>query len=391
MTDAADFRFALTKAPSIVEYAIRNVRSLLDDAPTRHLSRAHARAVLIVGAGPTLDLGRVREAAADGVSIWTVNTAARAVCSVVRPDVVVVRESLDVSGHLSDLRFLPRVVAMDLHAHPAVWAKARALGDLGAFFVPAALQSFALAEGLDVPAVYAGTASLTAAVALAVAGGAEWIGLEGVDLAYARDGRGYADGARYEARIARVDGTVATLSGGDAQRELAVASGQEPQPSVTDVHLVHARDGGAPLHAQGPWLSQIEWLETHARRYPGARLHRGEGLAELVGWAWPLRPPLRTTPTLDLTLATVPTERVEAVLADVARQVALQRSIADTIMAGGDPSIIAGLSRGAVLCDTHSAGQVMLAMAGRHGSLAERIADLYRAMGASADRLASLT
>jgi hypothetical protein len=393
VTSPADLKFALTKAPHIVEHIIANLRTGLPP----HADRLHAPAVLVVGAGPTLDLDRVKAAAAAGVSIWTVNTAAKAVCSVVAPDVVVVRESLDVADHLDDLHHKPRHIVADLSVHPNVWRKA------DAFFVPASPHTFAIAAMLDVAPVYAGTASLTAAVALAE--GASWIGLEGVDLAYGRDGAGYASGARYEARIERVDGTLATLAGGDAQRELALRSGQEPPPMRADVHLVHAREGG-PLHASGPWLSQIEWLEQFAARRPGRYLRRGLGLAELVGWGQETRSwcgiyddvarlpggvdgrdgPLRRDRWFQAHVKQPHPTRVSAVLADVARQCENARAVADVVSAGDDPTLIADLLEGSVLVDTHAAGRVMLTE-GMSGSVVKRARAICDAYRDSAERL----
>jgi hypothetical protein len=386
----SDLAFALHKAPQTIEHAVANLRG----AMLPHLYRAHAPAVLICGAGPTLDLDRVRAAHAEGVSIWTVNTAARAVCSVVAPDVVVVRESLDVADHLTDLAHPPRLIALDLHAHPNVWRQA---GSLGAFFVPASLQSFAIAAMLDVMPVYGGTASLTAAVAIAAAGGAEWIGLEGVDLAYARDGAGYASGARYAATLSRVDGTTATLVGADAQREIAEKSGQAPPTTRPNVHLVHARSG-APLHANGAWLSQIEWLEEFARRRPQAdwwtHRSRGLGLAQLDGWPADERTwtdvygaAALDDEALGFVADTRPVdpERLRLVLADIDRQAALAVTLADAIPNGHDPTL-AGLIPGTVLVDTHAAGEIALAGV-RGGGVADVVAGIYGAMRASAARV----
>lgn len=359
----AELHFALTKGPHIVEYAIANLRSMIAD-PMPYIDVAMGGSVLVVGAGPTLDLDRVRSAYDAGVSIWTVNNAARAVCSVCSPDVIVVRESLDVSSQLDDLAHAPVMVVCDLSVHPRVWEKAREMG--GAFFVSATPAMFALAASLDVAPVYGGTASLTAAVALA--DGCDWIGLEGVDLAYARDGRGYAVGARYQASIARVDGTTATLIGGDEQRELAERSGQRPPPQAATVTLVHARDGGAPLHAQGPWLSQIEWLEAYAARrpdcdewlrgmaIPSAR-NRGLGLADLVGWGdEPARPGAPVVHGVSVSAG-----RVAAAIAEVERQRVCQRAIIDAVTSGVDATSVPDLIDGAVMFDTASAGRVTLA------------------------------
>lgn len=385
----ADLRFAIDKAPAIVEHLVANLRA----CTLPHITRLSAPAVLIVGAGPTLDLGRVKAAFDAGISIWTTNTCARAVCEVVPPDVVVVRESLDVSDHLRDLAYRPHVIACDLSAHPNVWVAA---GDAGAFFVPASPHTFAIAAMLDVAPLYGGTASLTAAVALAHAGGARWIGLEGVDLAYGRDGRGYAAGARYAASIARVDGTLATLSGGVEQRELAERSGQRPPPTIANVHLVHAREGG-PLHASGPWLSQVEWLESFAARRPQAGAFaardRGLGLAALDGWPTGERGFDDVSNSADFLAerfgfwperARVDPDRLAVVLADVERQCRLAGGIADAVESGGDPSLLPDLVDGAPLVDTHAAG----AAAGE-GSFAERVAVIYGANRASAERLAA--
>ncbi len=442
-----DLKYAVTVAPRACEWGLLNLRSLARtygcpkcgntmveeitiggprsgvpascgcgwsgkadalDAPARmpHLDRASAPAVLIVGAGPTLDLGRVKAASDAGVSIWTVNNAAKAVCSVVRPDVVVVRESLDVSAQLDDLAHYPALVAVDLHAHPNVWAKALAQGD-AAFFIPANLQDFAIAAALDVAPVYAGTASLTAAVALAAAGGAQWIGLEGVDLAYARDGQAYADGARYAAKLEGVDEQgLGRLSGSEAQQALAQASGHDGPPMLQAMTRVHARDGGEHLYAQGPWLDQIEWLENFAARRPAAWLTRGLGLADLVGWVpdadhenpstldlmrgLDLAAAMKRESRFTTDRSPINPDRLTALLSEFERQILVQQAINHAVLSGEDPGKIPGFVEGSPICDVHSAGA-------RHMANAENAADqmagmraVYGAFGASAERLAAV-
>jgi hypothetical protein len=403
----SDLKFALLVAPRTCEWMLRNLRSLVIDGRREawmpHLDRASAPAVLIVGAGPTLDLDRVRAAHDAGVSIWTVNNAARAVCSVVSPDVVVVRESLDVSPQLDDLDHRPKLVAVDLVAHPNVWTKALAQGP-AAFFIAAMPSTFAVAAMLDVAPVYAGSASLTAAVAMAASGGAQWIGLEGVDLAYARDGRGYAPGARYQATLAGVDGGgLGRLAGGDEQEALAASSGQDGPPKVQHMIRVHARDGGEHLYAQRPWVDQIEWLETFAARRGGQRpvLVRGDGLADLVGWhptnrtwegakAWSLLvQDAHEDPGFEADASPVDPDRLTAVLTDIDRQIACQRAISEACTAGEDPTKILDLVEGSTICDVHSAGTREVASR-THPSGVESLTACYREYIASVERLSEV-
>lgn len=429
----SDLKFALDAAPRTVEWACRNLRSLAYEPevagffPTQeeyvrrldvaiddkrrprmpHLDRASAPAVLIVGAGPTLDLARVRAAHDAGVSIWTVNNAAKAVCSVVAPDVVVVRESLDVSPQLDDLAHRPKLIACDLLAHPNVWTKALSQGP-AAFFIAATPQSLQTAAMLDVAPVYGGSASLTMAVALAAAGGAQWIGLEGVDLAYARDGRGYAEGARYQAALAGVDESgLGRLTGGDEQAALAATSGRDGPPKVQAMVKVHARDGGEHLYAQRPWVDQIEWLENFAARRPSgitsescnALLARGHGLADLVGWpadgaAWmsiklgAIQASGRVAPHYgaEFGLRTLEPDRVAPVLADIDRQLTCQSAINAACLAGEDPTKIPDLVEGSTICDVHSAGRREVAGCYAPDALG-KLAATYGEFQASVDRL----
>ena len=154
---------------------------------------SRAGTAVCVGAGPSLErtgpeLARMQAA---GALIATVNTALPAVARYCTPDVVLVRETVDVSSHLAHPAHL-RV--LDLGASPAVWdaamapmrereaasraavERAAADGYAGvalpdrcpevAWFVPGSTNTFELALTLGVRPLFAGPAALTALVAL---------------------------------------------------------------------------------------------------------------------------------------------------------------------------------------------------------------------------------
>ena len=144
--------------------------------------------VYVVGAGPSLSraLPHLADLSRHGY-VFAVNASARAVARVTPPDVVVVRESVDVAGQLEGVE--ASLIALDLCASPAVWDVCR--GRNAGWFIAGAVQHFGLAARLGVRPLFAGSSAITAAVALAHELGAWRIVLVGCDLAFA-DGLAYA-------------------------------------------------------------------------------------------------------------------------------------------------------------------------------------------------------
>lgn len=379
--------FAERKAPHIVENTIRNL-ARLTEIPLVAPSRMGA--ALVVGAGPSLDEAHLEQLAARAHTL-TVNTAARAVCERIAPDVLVARESLDVSAHIVDLRHKPGVIALDIGCHAQLVEAA--LAEVGpgrvAFFIPAALDRFWLAASLHLEPVYGGTASLTAAVALAERCSSTSIALAGVDLAFRRgDGRGYSAATPFAAVVASPGptGDTVRIEGGDAQRELAESSGHHPPPRVQRTTLVEANDGGEPVRATGPWLDQIEWLETFAARRPDVRLHRGNGVALLRGWrpGWPAES-YRDGGRLSLAMARP--EHVEAARREYNRQIDCALRITEAYGVG-QVARVPDLLDGCGAVEMHAAG-AMFAVNDARLPPAQALDAMRDAIAASAMALAA--
>jgi hypothetical protein len=283
--DAADL-FARRKAGWVMRSLVANLRDAGSLPYLVHHEHQPMRGVpaFICGAGPSLSasLPLLKRAAEVGY-VLAVNASARAVASVVQPDVLVVRESIDVSAQLDGLR--AGLVALDACASPAVWGAAEGVGERG-WFMAGAVQHFALCGLLGVRPIYAGPSAVTAAVALAHAWGASPIVLVGCDLAFASDGQGYAkESAWGDVRGEQLPHGLVQLGGLGHMRSVVAASGQHAPPEVQTTESFPAWGGDGEVTSLLTWGDQVRWLQTFAERRPDAWLYNATGAGvRVAGW-----------------------------------------------------------------------------------------------------------
>lgn len=241
----------------------------------------------VVGAGPSLsDSLPLLPRCAEVGYVFAVNASVQAVSRVVTPDVLVVRESIDVSAQLDGVR--AGLVALDVCASPAVWRAAERVGERG-WWLSAAVQHFAIAGLLCVRPVYGGPSAMTAAVALAHAWGASPIVLVGCDLAFGRDGQGYARESGWgDVRGEVLPHDIVRLGGLEHMRGVVAASGQAPPPEVQETERLLAWGGEGEVTSLLTWGDQVRWLRDFAaRKRPShaPRLMNATGAgARIDGW-----------------------------------------------------------------------------------------------------------
>jgi len=276
-----DLGFLRHRTKPLVRNTIRNLAcAAATSKPPLRPELSRIERAIVVGAGPSLAKNRHLLAAAQkrGWAILCVNASLTAIAEHVDPDVCVVREQLAVGAGLLGLSDRTLLVA-EIGAHEDVFKRA------GAWFVPAYPRYFELVDALGIRPVLAGSAALTTAVSIALEAGAKEIALVGVDLAFARDGEGYApqsqwQGFRHNGERIEGDGLMAMAG-------VAAAAGMAPAVTHdTATERVPAWDGGAPLRALDSWSDQARWLETMAMR---AGSHVGlwnatEGGRAIAGW-----------------------------------------------------------------------------------------------------------
>lgn len=284
--EAADL-FARRKAEHVMRALVTNLRtaSSLPYLVSHEHQPMRGVPAFIVGAGPSLSASLpLLERAAEVGYVIAVNASAQAVSRVVQPDVVVVRESIDVSAQMQGVR--AGLVALDACASPAVWAAAESVGERG-WFLAGAVQHFGIASLLRARPVYAGPAALTAAVALAHAWGASPIVLVGCNLAFAGDGRGYAAESGWGDVRGHVHGGHVSLAGMAHMRGVVAASGQTPPPEVQQVERFPAWGGEGEVSSLLTWGDQVRWLRDFAARRPksGGEFFNATGAgARIDGW-----------------------------------------------------------------------------------------------------------
>jgi hypothetical protein len=283
--DSSDRAWVQHKSRLVMESTIANLQRA-KGMPYAVPSRSGDRngAFVVVGAGPSLaETGpHLASLQSHGAVICTVNTALKAVARYVEPDVVLVREVVDVSSHLdapAGLRVL------DIGASERVWEKAIAAGPC-AFFVPGQQQTLELAASLDARPLYGGTAALTALVALVESWGAREIVLVGVDLALGVDGSVYTEGSAFGGMKAvdGPDGVVAYGGDGFAAKQAQHECGGVAGPIATEVPIPVPAWGGGTVRTIAAWADQIPWLATFAARYGTKRPGDGRvGLVDCTG------------------------------------------------------------------------------------------------------------
>ena len=350
--------YALTKARPAMLACVRNLAAakgrpyaLPKVAPPRHCT------AVIVGSGPSLDesLEHVRKLATAGAVIYTTNTGLPSLARAgIVPDVVVAREVLDVRSHLEHPH---GELVLDLATNADVWAAHPA----ASWFVAGGTQFFELASRLGVRPLFGGPASLTAAVALADARGAERIILVGVDLAFASDGIGYASGSAFAGFEGEFTGESVTLDsrGLEAMKRASDAVGVPAPPRVQRVTEALGLNGST-VRQLGTWADQQRWLETFATRARGVLLDNltAHG-ASLAGWTRLTAAP-RVPPRVERVDDERATPLVDEALADIARQADTVANLADTVRdADGCVVAVPGYLDGCDIVEAAAAGDLI--------------------------------
>lgn len=328
--------------------------------------------VVCVGAGPSLDrtgpeLARLQKA---GARIFTVNTALPAVARWCVPDVVMVREIVDVSSHLA---YPARLRVLDVGASAKVWDAAIAQGSC-AWFFPGAPQYYSAARALGLRPLFGGPAALTGAVALAEAWGALEVVLVGCDLALADDGRSYAAGSAFDGQRATIDDHNVAINHGPGYVEKIrqhEAAGVEAYP-LREATAEVERYGGGTLRTTTQWLSQLEWLANFAKRHPeiGCVDATGSG-ARKAGWM-ELPPEARATGSLTVRLSSpdpsVPDRFWALVLEECDRAMA---TAVNVLHQDGNPHHVPGFLRGTPIVDALAAAWMLDIVHGAGDGLAK--------------------
>lgn len=345
--------WTLHRAKPVTLATLANLRAVRD-LPYAIGGSPHDHDAVVCGAGPSLTalLPQIRETR--GV-VYTVNTAARAVATVRRPDVVVVREIVDCAPQLVPCG----EVVIDVGAHPAVVHHARTLADEVSWFVPAGVHLGGLVSTLGVRPLYGGTAALTAAVALAVARGARTVWLCGVDLAYADDGRAYADGSAYDGHRVELDADGRARhvgAGAEYQHAAHDRAGIPRHPERQETVEVPAYGGRGTRRALHTWDDQRRWLSQMTARH--GLVHVAGGGARIEGaWEVPdVDPWLRREPSSPTMPAVT---RWDALDAEVRRQVALARAWSETLLGESTVAAVPGTLAGCELVETAIAGRLI--------------------------------
>lgn len=287
---AADLAFIKHKSRHAVTYHLVNVQRLHQHPSAMSMGRPlKGRTVIVAGASYALTRNGQHLARAQrrGAVVLGTNSSAPVLAHYgVRPDAIVVRESIDNSAEVraSDAP----LVVLDTCAHPEMWAAA---GERAAWFVAGYPRHLATCQRLGVRPLYGGTAAHTSAVALAIEWGAARVVLVGAGLGMETIGgelRPYHPAApRGTLRGHVIDGEdMVQMWGNEANDALTIASGQPPQPSRASIRWLPAADNGGVLPALDTLADEHEWLQTQAGRHGGRveLVNATEGGAGIVGW-----------------------------------------------------------------------------------------------------------
>lgn len=393
--------WAVQKARAVGLAVARNVRASVGlpcAVPSGERFAARKGTVVVVGAGPSLDetgkhVVALQEA---GALVVTVNTAVPAVLRHgAMPNVVVAREVLSVGQQLDGLSE-KCVRVLDLGCAPEMFERQAALGPT-AWFVAATVSTFELASVLGVRPLYGGDASLTAAVALADAWGAEEVVLLGVDLAMRDDGSTYGTGTAYEGQRATVQGGHVALDGPgfEARQKIADVVGLQGPDRQVRLMTVGAYGGRGEVRTQGTWVSQIEWLMHRAGRDPGLRCvdATGAGAAKPAWFECSVEKVLedlraRGEKRMRIPMDDVHAGRVQAAVEWFERQATdAQVLAATTVDPLGVPAACSGLWDLDLVSLVASAGQIRAIE--KPGTILDKIRGVYGALGTAGAELAT--
>lgn len=290
----------MAEASGFIKYKSRHVmrNALINARRTHHLPHSicqgerplAGRTVVVCGAGPSLRYngGALLEAQDKQIPIVTVNAGDSALRSLgVRPDVVIARESLDLSDQAQATE--ARSWVLDISSHPNQWSVVESRDDLrGYWYLPLYPRHMAISRMLGVRPIPSGSSALCAAVSHVIEWGARRIVLAGVDLAVAPDGAVYHGSAPRGALTARIEGDDMVLEGDEQDHERARRSGQKPQGGRIPYEHVPTSDWTGLLRAKSVFSNQRAWLETMAAPMRHGRaidcVNASERGCGIMGW-----------------------------------------------------------------------------------------------------------
>lgn len=285
MASSADEGWIRHKSQHVISYTIDALRRL-HEIPALRTSTNLGVPAFIVGAGPSLRLNgeHLRDAAARGLVI--ASNASDPCCEHygVTPDVVVARESIDVSDQIRRSR--APIIALDISTHPENWWAAR---ERGRWFIPSYPRHYELCRRLNVAPIEGGTSAITTAISLAHAWGCSPIVLVGVDCAMASDGATYHPAAPRGSQRGQLfdGGQRAMFTGNEQDAERHVRSGQRPQGSEAAVEWLAGWGGADSVASICTWSDQVDWLAMKGRQWPMGLwgcINASEGGAHIPGW-----------------------------------------------------------------------------------------------------------
>lgn len=273
MTETADTPFVRYKSRHVITWTLVNMCRLSDFPGVLDRSRPlEGRTVLAVGAGPSLERNgeHIRLAQEKGIPVFAVNASDPA-CRLhgVRPDVLMVRESLELDDQIAQTE--ARSIVLDVGVHPKTWDAAKHHDAEARWFIPTYPRHIQVCRRMGIRPMYGGTSAMTSAVSLALTWGASKVIACGVDLAGSPDGRVYHQAApRGGARaVAVTNEGLYRWSGDEQDAQRSERSGQRPQPSEVGFEWVPSHDWSTLLPCLPTWQNQREWFATEASRRRG--------------------------------------------------------------------------------------------------------------------------
>lgn len=243
----------------------------------------HARSVSVVGAGPSLDLGRVE--------YGDINVMIAASASAADPNRFAFGEpggqggaldgtALAVIAETLPIPYLDRIklpIVCGITADPAVFARAEYV------YVRADSAYARIARELNAPQVADGLNVVTTMLALCDVSRVDHATLYGVDLCTSLHGEVYARGTPWSPIRSRIDGDVLAYDGIPAEHNNPHAHRQKA------IAAVNVND--EPVTTTPEWLEAKRWIETFAQRSTVEVVNRSGGLPlELAKRPTPIRP-----------------------------------------------------------------------------------------------------
>lgn len=404
---AGDTGFTKYKSLQVVSWSLVNMHRLGDHPSIGLMGQPFAgRTVFVIGAGPSLasNVDALRAHAERGHPVVCVNAAGAPLKAAgITPDVMVVRESLDLTDQIEATD--ARLIAVDVSIHPDTW---QAAAPRLAWFLPMYPRQSDIGLMLGEPMIAGGPAALCSSVAISLYWGAARVVLVGCDLAFARDGSAYHPEAprgtlRHETSG---EGEARRLCfSGDAQDdERCKQSGQMVPPKSVRYTEVMSHDWATWLPTINVYQDQRTWLTTQATRH-GERvelLNASEGGSGVPGWqavelaeaehaAGPLSEAMRFERRLDMS-PRIPQHRIKAAIEETRRSASVLEMLSREMLSTHGPDLRALASvplaaQGSPMAEALSASRLLERPSGSAEAKIEYTYGVMRAAAQEAQRI----